>query len=170
MSYGATIKVPWRCPVCRNEWAATAHSRAVHGTGCPDCSRNGFNTENPAILYFVITNRGGIAIVQYGITGKIRKRLSVHRKNGFSPPEGTYFLKFEKGANALKIENMIKKRLAESGIPSVAQDNNLRDKFAGYTESFNQNLFPVKSLKELLESLDIILDEDESFEWISNNN
>ena len=62
---GSRYAAPWKCSEGHN-WSALVYSRAVNGSGCPDCAEYGFKPLQPAILYF-ITNEE-LAAAKIGIT------------------------------------------------------------------------------------------------------
>ena len=165
ISYGSKVKVEWKCPVCITVWSATIVSRTLHKTGCPACSKNGFDATKPAWLYFTGGNRNKIEMTQYGVTGHIDERLKRHRTNGFTHDVGRSFLYFPVGADALTIETQIGRALRTKGILSIKDDPKIIDKFAGYKETFKTELLSCQSLEELLNQLGIELPEGK-YEWV----
>ena len=155
LSYGTRAKVLWDCSVCKNIWPASVHSRTTHKTRCPDCSKTGFDQKSIGYIYFLQAERNGEIIIQYGITNHLKKRLSYHKRNGFTSESNSAFLECQSGQDALKIENLIKNRLISNGIPSISSNPKIQDKFPGYTESFLKSHLRVDSLKSLLDTLEI---------------
>ena len=51
---GSDKLVWWKCPVCEFEWQAKINSRAIQGTGCPNCFKYwGTSFPEQAILYYL---------------------------------------------------------------------------------------------------------------------
>ena len=149
----------WCCKECGRIWEATVSARAINnGLGaryCPDCSKTGFDQKSIGYIYFLQAERNGEIIIQYGITNHLKKRLSYHKRNGFTSESNSAFLECQSGQDALKIENLIKNRLISNGIPSISSNPKIQDKFPGYTESFLKSHLRVDSLKSLLDTLEI---------------
>ena len=165
ISYGSSLIVPWYCVLCDKIWEAPVNSRTSHGNGCPNHTKNGYNINEPGIVYFLIAKRKGQEIIQYGITKDIKARLSYHRRNGFEVPKESYFLRFFNGKDALFIEKEIRKTLLNKGVYSVKDDPTFKDRFEGFSEAFRKELLPVDSLPDLLKILKIKTVGLES-EWV----
>ena len=155
------LRVEWICKTCSHEWMATPNSRVSHNTGCPKCSKTGYDTTKVGWLYYIeknIINSTGLTITikQYGVTNQIKKRLRQHRREGFLP-FGSEFLYFENGEQALLLEKEIKSALNNSGVIRNSNNTDTRDKFSGYTESFQSSLMGDGSntLRTLIETFDL---------------
>ena len=155
VGYGSNAIVWWHCSKCCTDWKASVQSRTSNGNGCPVCAKTGFSSNEAGFVYLLEASRRSERIIQYGITKDLKQRCAYHKRSGFQVPNGSNFLKFPNGQDALDVENEIKVALARLRVPSIKDDPNFTDKFKGYSESFRKELLPVESLTELLESLGI---------------
>lgn len=116
--YGAVVyknsktKVEILCPIHGYFWQAPYHH--LLGSGCPACTRQGFNPSKPAEIYvYQIINDSG-EYAGFGITGSPISRHSRHAKSfRLSNSEGSlvYTRKLDNGAEAARIERVIKDSL-----------------------------------------------------------
>ena len=119
---------------------------------CPTCdNRNGFRKGLPAYLY-LITRPGQF---QFGVTNRPEKRIHfTHKRNGWELIDFKYSLF---GEPVLKAELSIKRALKARNIPTGKKA--FREKFDGWTETFQDCDLRVSSLKELFIKLSITLPE-----------
>ena len=116
---GNKRKVQILCPIHGYFWQTPDHH--LNGSGCPSCTKNGFNAEKPAELYiYQICNSSG-EYAGFGITGSPKSRHLRHSKSfKLSGSRGTltHTFEFNKGADALCLENTIKDQLncVDSGV------------------------------------------------------
>ena len=141
---GTNKKFKWRCDE-GHEWTALASGR-TQGNGCPKCAKYGFNPGNDGWLYFL--RHQGWEMLQIGITNTPDTRLKKHRSKGWEvlevrgPMDGQLTRDWE--ASILKMLKANKAKLAPSEVAG---------RFDGYTESWIENSFPAKSLRELMEKV-----------------
>ena len=92
--------------------AADSH---LKGHGCPNCHSNGFQRDKPTYLYVLETSGG---FVGFGITGKLNKRMTTHRRHlrskGISISKMHIFEGY--GENVLEAESYIKRTFANSNV------------------------------------------------------
>jgi hypothetical protein len=150
VSRGSGRKLEWECPI-GHRWRTTPSARTGSDhTGCPSCSKFGFDPNSDAWVYFV--RHPDLDFLQIGITNVPEKRLEDHRRNGFEVVE-------IRGP----MEGVLAKQL-ERAMLSVLKANNARfvnslniRKFSGWSESWTYHSFPVRSLGELLT---LVYDQD----------
>lgn len=54
LTYGSDTRVWWKCRLCSHEWEAKVNSRAVLGTGCPNCHKYlGTSFQEQTILFYL---------------------------------------------------------------------------------------------------------------------
>lgn len=131
----------WKCQL-GHKWKATIESRSK-GSGCPSCSKTGFDPNKDGYLYFVIHRSWGM--LQIGITNLPKDRLSSHSKLGWEllelrgPMDGHLTQQRETA-----ILRMLKSKGADLSNSKIA------GKFDGYSEAWSKSTFEVKSIKELM--------------------
>jgi hypothetical protein len=98
---GANRKTTFKC-IYNHTWI-TKTANILNGSGCPKCSKSGFNPNKPAHGYIIQFDD----FLKFGITNNLEQRLKSHRMNG----EYTVIVtkKFTLGQVALDWENTIKK-------------------------------------------------------------
>jgi hypothetical protein len=139
---GTHAKKNFRC-FYGHFYRAIVKDRTTKGSGCPICSKHGYNPGKPGFLYFLEHPRWGM--LQIGITNNVDQRTVEHKKKGWEiieirgPIDGLLAMNWESA-----ILRMLKARGADLSNASIA------GKFDGYSEAWSETLFPVKSLKELM--------------------
>ena len=139
---GSNLKKLWRCGE-GHEWKAPIAER-TSGHGCPSCAQSGFDPNKDGWLYFL--SHPDWEMLQIGITNVPDDRLSTHKRLGWEvlelrgPMDGDLARQWE-----TDILRMLRKKKA------VIANTEIAGKFAGYTESWIKESFPVRSLKELRE-------------------
>ena len=139
---GSNLKKLWRCGE-GHEWKAPIAER-TSGHGCPSCAQSGFDPNKDGWLYFL--SHPDWEMLQIGITNVPDDRLSTHKRLGWEvlelrgPMDGDLARQWE-----TDILRMLRKKKA------VIANTEIAGKFAGYTESWIKESFPVRSLKELME-------------------
>lgn len=93
-------KIWWLCQE-GHSYKASLGNRTSRKSGCPFCSKTGFNPESPGILYLLSNSE--LKAMKIGITGVLAKtnRLRAFVNAGW---QVTRTWKFEKGANASELE------------------------------------------------------------------
>jgi len=143
LSKGSNKKVSW---VCENghKWDASINARTgPFQSGCPTCSKSGFDPNRDAFLYFL--EHPSWFMFQIGITNNIDERLSKHKKLGWSvleirgPMDGHLTRQWE-----TSILRMLKAKGADLSNDKIV------GKFDGYTEAWSKSTFDAKSIKELM--------------------
>jgi hypothetical protein len=139
---GSGKKLLWKCEFGHN-WITSPQSRALKGTGCPTCSKSGFDPNQNGYLYFI--EHDNWIMFQIGITNLPDDRLNDHRKLGWEvleirgPMDGHLAQQWETA-----ILRMLKAKGADLSNSKIA------GKFDGYSEAWSKSTFQVKSIKELM--------------------
>lgn len=138
---GSKVKRIWQCEL-GHTWKASPQSRTVMKSGCPTCSKTGFDPNKDGYLYFLIHERWGM--YQIGITNVPDSRLAQHAKLGWEvievrgPMDG-----FETRQWEQDILQMLRHRGVELGSKKGI------GKFDGYTEAWSANVFQASSIHDL---------------------
>jgi len=138
-------KFPWKCSRCSYKWFATASHRTKDGCGCPKCNvGGGFNPGKPSFFYLL--SRPGQ--LQFGITNSFKIRMKRHSVGKWKLIEsaGSIF-----GSQIYDLELEVKRALRRKGIPTGAKA--FREKFEGWTESFQTVDLNCSTIVELIEKL-----------------
>jgi len=146
-----SVEIDWDWP-CGHTDPRSPGFRLKNGYGpkskCTGCRPNpsGFNKSMPGFFYLL--RRPGQ--IQFGISNRIEKRLANHRKNGWELIEavGSIF-----GNQILDLERLVKEFLNFKGIPRGKKA--FREKFDGWTESFQTVDLDCSSIVDLLTKLGI---------------
>jgi hypothetical protein len=139
--YGKIKK--WRCSQ-GHSWKTTIILRASGGTGCPTCTKYGFDPNSEGWLYF-LTHQNW-EMYQIGITNFPDDRLNRHRRKGWElvelrgPMDGNLTQQWETA-----ILRMLKAKGAD------LSNSNIAGKFDGYSEAWSKSTFGVSSIKELMQ-------------------
>lgn len=139
---GSKTKQEWICDE-GHEWVAATKSRTGLDSGCPTCSRTGFDPNKDGYLYFLY--HPNWVMYQIGITNVPDDRLGRHQNLGWEiievrgPMDGFETRQWEQ--DILKVLRNKKIQLGSKGGVG---------KFDGYTEAWDANAFSVKSIKELM--------------------
>jgi hypothetical protein len=147
---GSHKKLKWQCSD-GHIWTSVVHSRTA-GRGCPTCANSGFNSTLNGWLYFLHHERW--ELLQIGITNVPDDRLKDHIRLGWQvielrgPMDGLIARGWE-----TSILRMLKRHGANLAPIDIA------GKFDGYSEAWQQDSFPVKSLRELMDR--VIVDEED---------
>ena len=105
---------------CRCGWEGLKKGNKVQqGSGCPRCAKYGFDQARPAVFYVKLIY--SIAYGEwtlFGITGALKGREQYYRKvfkeYGFKQVDGCV-IEFNRGADALSVENTVLNGLHPSG-------------------------------------------------------
>lgn len=140
---GSNKKVGWICSE-GHRWSATINNRTgTLESGCPTCSKTGFDPNQEGFLYFL--NQPDWNMYQIGITNNFKIRFQRHRKNGWGllevigPMDGLLVRQWESS-----ILKMLEAKGADLSNEKIA------GRFDGYTEAWSKATFEVKSIKELM--------------------
>jgi hypothetical protein len=135
----------WDCSSCGAAWKATPSNRSRNHSGCPKCSKTGYDPTAEGYLYLLTRDEG--TIQQFGISNVPEQRIAKHKRNGWEvldvmgPADGYWVLETE---TALKM--FFKKK-------GVLLDGALLDKFDGYTESWVSTELSFSSVSKMLTAL-----------------
>ena len=136
---GKSLK--WKCPE-GHKWKTTAATRAS-GSGCPTCSKTGFDPNSDGHIYFLSHKQW--EMFQIGITNSPDNRLADHKKLGWDlieirgPMDGHLAQQWETA-----ILRMLKAKGADLSNDKIA------GKFDGYSEAWSKSTLEVSSIKELM--------------------
>ena len=75
---GSNEKLSWKCKE-GHRWETSVNHRTSNKSGCPDCSENGFKSNE--LAWFYLMEREGEQ--QFGITNHIKDRMKYHRSQGW---------------------------------------------------------------------------------------
>jgi len=139
---GSHKKVQWKCTL-NHTWISTVLNR-LYGSGCPTCTKFGFDPNLDGYLYFLM--QPNWELYQVGITNNLQKRLRDHKKNNFEVLEIRGPME---GRKARELETAILRYL-KSQKANLSPDS-VAGKFDGYTESWTIDSFKVNNLKELID-------------------
>ena len=140
---GSHVKRKFRCAE-NHFYTANVKDRAINKSGCPICSRTGFNPEKKGYIYFLAHEKW--LMFQIGITNFPEDRIASHRQLGWELIEIRGPLA---GDVAKKWESSILRMLRAKGAD--LSNSKIAGKFDGYSEAWSQNKFPVDSIKQLME-------------------
>jgi hypothetical protein len=143
---GSNMKRLWRCMEdSTHTWTTTPASRTgVMKTGCPSCSKTGFDPNERGWIYFLEHQLWGM--FQIGITNYPKKRLATHQKNGWEaievrgPMDGYLVQSWETA-----MLRMLKSHGADLSNQSIA------GQFDGYSEAWSKSTFHAESIFTLME-------------------
>ena len=145
VAVGSRPIVWWICPNGHSYKSPPYRRTGGYESGCPDCSHTGFKPNSPAWLYFLRHSHWGL--LQMGITNEPEIRLAAHQSQGWEvieaprgPMPGMLTHQWEQD-----ILKALRRRFVSLGPEHIA------GKFSGYTESWIEEDFPVKSLAELMQ-------------------
>ena len=140
-SMGQSVKLKWKCEK-DHIWSAKITKR-VSGQGCPSCSVSGFDPNKKGFLYLMTHELWQLHKV--GISNLETDRTNKHKQSGWElidirgPMDGLLAYDWEQS-----ILSMLKSRGVEIGSADIA------GKFDGYSETWASNIFPVSTIKELM--------------------
>ena len=140
VTVGSNQMKKWRCPE-GHSWNAVVSSRRI--SGCPTCTKYGFDPNGDGFLYFI--EQPDFQMLQIGITNYLDDRLKVHKKGGWEvleirgPMDGHLTQQWETA-----ILRMLRAKGADLSNEKIA------GKFEGYSEAWSTSKFQVNSIKELM--------------------
>ena len=140
---GSGKNVSWKCEFGHKWRTDVFHRTGKDKTGCPACSKTGFNPNLEGYLYFL--NHDDWQMLQVGITNIPEDRINRHKRNGWEvleirgPMDGLLTQQWETA-----ILRMLKAKGADLANEKIA------GKFDGYSEAWSKSTFQVKSIKELM--------------------
>lgn len=140
---GSDKKLKWLCSEGHTYSAAAYHRTGKLKTGCPTCSKSGFDPNQDGWIYFLWHDNW--EMFQIGITNVPDDRLSRHRRLGWSvlelrgPMDGKLAQDWE-----TSILRMLRAKGADLSNEIIA------GKFDGYSEAWSKATFEVKSIRELM--------------------
>jgi hypothetical protein len=140
---GTHVKREFKCPQ-EHIYRAVVKDRTGSKSGCPICSKHGFNPGKAGFLYFL--EQPEWDMFQIGVTNNLDQRLKIHTDRGWQaieirgPIDGLLAINWETA-----ILRMLKARGAD------LSNNKIAGKFDGYSEAWSKSTFEVKSIKELMQ-------------------
>jgi hypothetical protein len=135
----------WNCSSCGAAWKATSSNRSRNHSGCPKCSKTGYDPTAQGYLYLLTRDEG--TIQQFGISNVPEQRITKHKRNGWEvldvmgPADGYW---------VLDTETALKMFFKEKGVLLDGADV---DKFDGYTESWVSTELSFSSVSKMLTAL-----------------
>jgi len=139
---GSHVKKEFKCSQ-GHIYFAVVKDRTGNKSGCPVCSKHGFNPGKDGFLYFL--EHPIWEMFQIGITNNLDQRLKVHTGKGWltlevrGPIDGLLAINWE-----ASILRMLKAKGADLSNSKTA------GKFDGYSEAWSKSTFEVSSIKELM--------------------
>lgn len=140
---GSDKKLKWKCEEGHVYSTSIYHRTGRDKTGCPTCSKSGFDPNSDGWLYFL--SHENWEMLQIGITNVPDDRLQRHRRLGWTvlelrgPMDGLSAQEYE-----TSILRMLRKKGAKLSPEEVA------GKFDGYSEAWIESSFPANSLEDLI--------------------
>ncbi len=139
---GSKAKVKWKCE-SNHIWISSILNR-VNGSGCPSCSKTGYDPNQNGYVYFLIHPKW--ELYQIGITNNPDMRIKQHKKIGFELIELRGPID---GQKAQELETALLRYL-KSQKADLSPDH-VAGKFDGYSESWTIDSYKVNNLKELID-------------------
>jgi hypothetical protein len=142
---GSAVYREWKC--AKGHFWRTRVSVRDLGIGCPSCHLGGFDPNKDGYLYFL--QHPTWQMFQIGITNLPDDRLKSHQKLGWvlleirGPIDGHL---------TQQLETTILRMLKSKGADLA--NEKITGKFDGYSEAWSMSTFEVKSIKELMRSVD----------------
>lgn len=140
---GTDKKLKWKC-IEGHIWSAPVYHRTGRDkTGCPTCSKSGFDPNGDGWLYFL--EHEDWEMFQIGITNVPDDRLARHKRLGWTvlelrgPMDGHLTQNWESS-----ILRMLKSEKADLANEKIA------GKFDGYSEAWSKSTFLVDSIQSLM--------------------
>jgi len=137
VSKGSKQKVFWKhydrsMRKYHNWFAVIADRTGAKRSGCPECTKRGFNSGKPAHVYILPATINNTQVIQFGISNDVKARLSDHSRSGFTKAP-VVLIPFYKGSKARNFELSLLNLMKEYEILSC---NKKGIKFSGSTEAF----------------------------------
>jgi hypothetical protein len=143
---GSEKRMAWQCEKGHIWKAPVYHRTGSSKTGCPTCSKSGFDPNSAGYLYFIQHREW--EMLQIGITNNPDDRLKRHKRIGWEllgirgPMDGYTTQELE-----TELLRMLRSKGAKLSPKEVA------GKFDGYSEAWLQSTYPIQSIQELMEDL-----------------
>lgn len=134
----------WKCPLGHTWRTRVAARTSGKKTGCPSCTKSGFDPNLDGYLYFLQHEKW--EMLQIGITSHPESRLGEHIRNGWvvievrGPMDGLLTQQWE-----TDILRMLRSKGADLSNSKIA------GKFDGYSEAWSKATFVAKSIKQLMQ-------------------
>lgn len=106
IEYAGTTKgkSKFKCDLCSHVWC-TEYNSVYKGSGCPACTKTGFNPVKPAWLYILLLDTPYGSCYGFGVTVSIKDRMQHHKKNLKGMIDCIYSpLYFDTGKEAKEVE------------------------------------------------------------------
>jgi hypothetical protein len=141
VSKGHITKLRWVCAK-GHHWEQSPNNRA-RGVGCPECAPYGFSPMRDGWLYLI--EHRDLGLLQIGITNVPDTRMGQHARRGWVLIEmaGPW-----PGQVAHSREQQVLRVLADRGVHLGPEA--VAGRFDGYTESWVESDFPMRTLAGLL--------------------
>jgi hypothetical protein len=146
ISQGSMESHTWQCEL-GHQWKARPNSRTANQSGCPTCSKSGFDPNSEGWLYFL--NHSDWKMLQIGITNKPKVRLKTHSKLGWELIE----LRGPMDGHLVQQWETVILRYIKTNGGKMADKIGL-EPFDGYSESWLKESFTFSSLKEIMALVD----------------
>jgi hypothetical protein len=140
---GSEKKLKWKCEEGHTYSTSIYHRTGKIKTGCPTCSKSGFDPNSDGWLYFL--RHDNWRMLQIGITNVPDDRLGRHKRLGWTVLELRGPMD---GLSAQEYETSILRMLRKNGAKLSSEE--VAGKFDGYSEAWIESSFPVNSIRELI--------------------
>ena len=140
---GSDKKLKWKCEEGHTYSTSIYHPTGKIKTGCPTCSKSGFDPNSDGWLYFL--RHDNWRMLQIGITNFPDDRLGRHKRLGWTVLELRGPMD---GLSAQEYETSILRMLRKNGAKLSSEE--VAGKFDGYSEAWIESSFPVNSIRELI--------------------
>jgi len=149
--------VGWRCR--HIPCGATVHPRYADiysGYGaCRACANHGFDDSAPGVVYLVRSDEWFALKVGISNSARASRRLEKHYRNGWHL---CAIWDFERGADALVLEQRVLEQIRESGAPPAVSKSDMPQ--GGWTETFSQLRISIRDAIRLVEAGMRLLNEE----------
>jgi hypothetical protein len=148
---GSTKKFWWTCPE-NHEWNTTVQARIPSanrpGTGCPECTKYGFDPGKPADLYFLLNE--DLSVVKIGITNSGTTRIRGFAIRGWKL---LHKERFSVGGQARLAEKIMHDWLKkELGLGQAMSRKDI-GRLGGETETFSASSLSEDQVRKKLEEV-----------------
>jgi hypothetical protein len=141
---GSSRSYWWLCEF-GHEWKTKVTHRSLMGSGCPRCSKHGYDQSSPGYLYLL--RKEHLDLQQFGITNYPEKRLATHGRSGW---ERLDVMGPANGVWIVETETALGRFFREKGL---LLPRDYPDKFDGYSESWHSDELSFSTCAEMLEAL-----------------
>jgi hypothetical protein len=134
------------CLECGHRWLLRPN-HAQSGKSCPACSDHGFDPLAPTTVYLIGKEDGTIKIGVAAVGEATKRRLRIHRRNGYTKVWRTWEMATGVGARAVEQETIRVWREEDDLLPAAPQGED------GWIETVHAESLPVRTIVSRVEKL-----------------